>query len=493
MKKKYILFLIFSIMSLSCQRNKELSLTEMRSEWTKMNASSSKQETMDWFQQSKFGMFIHFGLYSIPAGIWDGKKMEDWNRSPGVAEWIQYVAQIPREEYAKLAGEFNPDKFNGDSIAKLASDAGMKYIVITSKHHDGFAMYDSKVSDFNIVDATPYGRDVLKELYNACKKYGLEFGIYYSHNIDWADGADCQYNYFKGISEKEGKDLDYFGSNLWDPSPNTFKEYLNNKAYPQVKELLNRFPDMKCLWYDMARFMMPEQSYYFYKIAYDIQPQMIITNRIGNDFGDYDITGDNLIPQNPDTIVKPWETVGTLNNSWGFKSYDNDWKSAKELLFWLVEIVSKGGNYMLNVGPKGSGEIPEESIIRLREMGKWLKINGDAIYGTDRWLVTHEGPTNLIMDGTDARQAEGFSINFSPEDFWFTKKDNRIFVIAIEYPKERATIKSLKEEVAGKIINVRLLGFDGPVEWEQTSKGLEVLIPEPKPNKDGYVIEVTVG
>jgi len=485
--KPCFLILAFISLTLSCKTEKKVNIDELRTEWEQMNLT--KQETLDWFQEAKYGMFIHWGISSIPGGMWKGKKMEEMGR-PWVAEWVQYVAKIPRDEYAMLADQFNPEKFDADAVAKLAFDAGMKYLVITSKHHDGFGMYDSKVSEFDIVDATPYGKDVLEQLYKACKKYGVEFGIYYSHNIDWADGGDCQYSVFKEKNDKEGIETNIFGPNLWDPSPNTFDEYLEDKAYPQVKELLTMFPDMKCLWYDMSRYMLPEQSYEFYKTAYDLQPQMIVNHRIGNDFGDYIITGDNKIPKNPEEIERPWETVGTLNNSWGYKSYDDDWKSVKELLFWLIEIVSKGGNYMLNIGPMPSGEVPEQSIINLREVGKWLAINGEAVYGTSRWKISHEGPTEINMEGTSARQTEGFSMQFSPEDFWFTQKDSKIYAIAIEYPNGKAMVKSLNSSSVPEIKEVSLLGTDEPIVWEQTKEGLEVELPVQKPSKNGYVLVI---
>ena len=252
-------------------------------EWENMN--QSKQQTIDWFRDAKYGMFIHWGLYSIPAGIWKGEKIHDM-RPPHVAEWITHAAKIPRAEYAQLAEQFNPIKFNADEIAKLAKDAGMKYIVITSKHHDGFAMFDSEVSEYDIMDASPFKRDVIKELHAACKKYGLEFGLYYSHNIDWKDGSDAQSELSAKLNPDISEHEKTFGANTWDPSPNSFEDYLQNKAYPQVKELMNQYPDMKLLWYDMPWRMNAEQSYKFYKIVYDIQPQIIICERIGNGFGD---------------------------------------------------------------------------------------------------------------------------------------------------------------------------------------------------------------
>ncbi|MBG7631652.1 MAG: alpha-L-fucosidase, partial [Bacteroidetes bacterium] len=427
-----------------------------------------------------------------PGGIWKDKKIEEYGR-PAVAEWIQCTAKIQREEYAELATQFNPTDFDAVAIAKLAKDAGMKYLVITSKHHDGFAMYESKVSEYNIVDATPFKRDIVKELYDACKKEGIDFGLYYSHNIDWKDGHDCGYSDLMASGrEINAKAKRKMGANVWDPSPNTFSEYLENKAYPQVKEILTKFPDLKTLWYDMPHYLTTEQSAKFYKIAYDMQPQMLINERVGNDMGDFDIPGDNKIPKDHLAITKPWQTVGTTNNSWGFKSYDSDWKSVKELLFWLTEIVSKGGNYMLNIGPDGSGNVPQESIDNLKEVGAWLKINGAAIYNTRKWEQSHEGPTNLEMNGTSAReQHKGIHIEFTPQDLWFTQNNKSLFAISLENNKRTVLIKSVTVDNY-KVSEVNLLGLDHKIKWKQNEEGLSVKLPKKLPSKIGYVLDIRI-
>jgi len=461
--------------------------TEHYEEWAEMNAA--KQETMEWFKESKFGMFIHWGLYSIPAGVWDGRKIHTMRR-PHVAEWIQHAAMVPRAEYAQLATSFNPILFDADAIAGLAKRAGMKYLVITAKHHDGFALYDSKVSTFDVMDATPFKRDIIKELYEACRRKGIEFGVYYSHNIDWADGSDCRVSEYKEKGWKIDRRLD-FGANTWDPSPNTFQEYLDHKAYPQVQELMDKFPGMKCLWYDMPWRMDADQSFTFYKQVFDTQPQIIITDRIGNGFGDYSIPGDNKIPENPDELIKPWETVGTFNNSWGFNGYDQDWKSPQEILFWLVEIVSKGGNYMLNIGPTGLGAVPAESVANLEAVGTWMSINGEALYGTSKWTTTKEGPTVVDMSGTHAREEQGFNATFTDEDFWFTQKESSVYAIALSKPGERVLVKAFGESV-GPIQAVEILGL-GNVPFNQTSEGLEVKMAPDFDPELGYVIKVTLG
>lgn len=456
-------------------------------EWQQMN--DSKSEAKEDFNDAKYGMFIHWGLYAIPGGIWKGKTMEEL-RPPRVAEWIQHAAEISREEYAQFAPQFNPIAYDAEAIAKLAYDAGMKYVVITSKHHDGFAMYDSKVSEYDIIDASPFKKDIVQALYDACKKYGLDFGLYYSHNIDWMDANDCGYAEIMAsglpVNERAAKQ---FGGNTWDPSPNTFTEYLENKAYPQVKEILTMFPEMTTLWYDMGHYLTPEQSKKFYEIAYDLQPNMLVNSRVGNGFGDFDIPGDNKIPKDHLSITKPWQTVGTTNNSWGYKSNDEDWKSVKELIFWLTEIVSKGGNYMLNIGPKASGEVPTESVNNLLKVGEWLETNGEAIYGTKKWKVTHEGPTDIDMGGTNSREEHGFSAQFTAEDFWFTQKDENIYAIAIEYPEKDMLIKSLNSKI-GKIKSVSLLGSKSKLKWKQTKKGLKVTIDSGRIDPNGYALRI---
>ena len=487
-KSIYLTVVLSLVFAISCNTGSKSGKAESDLGWEEMN--TSKSDAKEAFKDAKYGMFIHWGIYSIPAGIWKGKKMEEL-KGPKVAEWIQLGAEIPRDEYAELAKQFNPVEFDADAIARLAKEAGMKYLVHTSKHHDGFAMYDSDCSDYDIMDASPFKRDIVAELYEACKKYDLDFGLYYSHNIDWMDGNDCGYTELleSGLpmSDKAKRKM---GANTWDPSPNTFSEYLENKAYPQVKEILTKFPDMISLWYDMGHYVTPDQSMKFYKIAYDLQPNMLINSRVGHELGDFDIPGDNKIPADHLSITKPWETVGTTNNSWGYKSYDNDWKSPKELLFWLIEIVSKGGNYMLNIGPKASGEVPQQSIDNLLEVGKWLKVNGEAIYETRKWKVSHEGPTTINMEGTSARAKHGFQTEFTPQDFWFTMKGKDLYAIALEYPDEKVLIKSLGKDSVQAISNVKMLGIEEDISWKQHSEGLEINLESNRADQNGYALKI---
>jgi len=461
-------------------------------EWQKMHNSEEKQNTLDWFKKAKYGMFIHWGLYSQAGGIWKGQKMEESSYSgPAVSEWLMYKFHISRNEYAQLAKTFNPDKSFAQNIANLAKESGMKYVVLTAKHHDGFALFDSKCSSYDIIDATPYKLDAVKELYNACLAEGLAFGVYYSHGVDWFDGTDGNYSSVKERNDSLGILTHDQGKNLWDPSPNTFDEYIENKSLPQVKELLKLLPKLSLIWFDGEGFITEDQSFKFYKTIFDINPHVIVNRRVGYTFGDYLDAGDNVIPSSNDIMLKPWETCGTTNNSWAFKSYDNDWKSTQELLYYLVDIASKGGNYLLNIGPDGKGNVPVKSAKVLREVGKWLKINGDAIYGTTKWKIRKEGTEKALLKGTGDRAKKGFLGSFSSEDLWFTAKDNKVYVISLVKPKSHIKIKSLKTQ-NGIVEKVRLLGNSKRIEWKQNKLSMDVDLRNLKGYNNGFVLEVTI-
>ena len=461
-------------------------------EWLQMHNSPEKQAALEWFKEAKYGMFIHWGLYSQAGGIWKGERMEDSdNPGPKVSEWLMFKFQIPRNEYAELAKSFNPDKSFAQNIAKLAKDAGMKYVVITSKHHDGFALFNSKCSEYDMVDATPYHADAVKELYDACLAEGLDFGVYYSHGNDWYDGADGNYANVKRRSDSLGILTHQLGKNTWDPSPNTHAEYVENKALPQVKELLELLPKLRLFWFDGDGFITEDQAFQFYKTIYEINPGVIVNRRVGFDFGDYLDTGDNVIPSAGDKLEKHWETCGTTNNSWAYKLYDNDFKSTREMLYYLVDIASKGGNYLLNIGPDGKGHVPEQSAKGLREIGQWLKVNGDAIYGTSSWKITREGQDETLLKGTEHRAKKGFSRTFSANDFWFTAKENKVYAISFVNPESQVEIKSLKL-ANGNVEKVSLLDNSSEIKWEQTENSLKVDLTGINAGSSGYVLEVTL-
>jgi alpha-L-fucosidase len=326
--------------------------------WTNLISAQSKtlnDPKMNWWKEARFGMFIHWGVYSVPAGVWNGKDI------PGIGEWIMNRGKIPLKDYQQLPAQFNPSKFDADTWVQLAKNAGVKYIVITSKHHDGFAMFKS-ANPFNIVDATPFKRDPIQELAIACKKYNIRFGLYYSQAQDW--------NHPGGAAS----------GGHWDSAQNgSMDKYIDEVAIPQVREILSAYHPA-IIWWDTPTDMNKDRAT---KILNELKdfPDLITNNRLGGGYeGDLE-TPEQFIPATgiPD---KNWESCMTMNDTWGFKSKDNNWKSTKMLIRNLIDIASKGGNYLLNVGPTQEGLIPAPSVDRLLEIGKWLKINGAAIYGS---------------------------------------------------------------------------------------------------------------
>lgn len=458
-------------------------MLELEARWRPMNASEAKQRGRDRFNRNKYGMFIHWGLYSQCGGVWKGERMEDGGTGPQVAEWIMRRKEIPREEYAKLADSFNPTGFDADEWVAIAKAAGMRYMVITSKHHDGFALYDSKVSDFNAVAGTPFKRDIIRELEQACKKAGLAFGVYYSHSLDWRDGGDGGMTDYC-VDEKPGRAM---FPNFFDPAPTSFDDYITGKSLPQVRELLANY-DLTEIWFDTPLYIPPQRSLEFYRTVYDANPEILVSQRVGNGFGDIGTPGDNVIPD--EASENTWEGIATTNNSWGFKAYDEDWKSPEETLFWLLENVSKGGNFLLNVGPDGTGVIPPKSVENLLAVGEWLKVNGDAIYGTSPWQTTHEGPTSLSMKGTENRRKHGGAFAVTSRDVWFTRKADRLYAIAMKRPDgDTVSIKALKGQ---SITGIKILGRPGSVQWTEKDDAVEIRLPDLGTEGMGYALEISL-
>jgi alpha-L-fucosidase len=319
-------------------------------------AEARTDRRLDWWRQARFGMFIHWGLYAIPAGTWRGERVS------GIGEWIMHRARIPVAEYELLAAQFNPIKFNAKEWVTLAKAAGQRYLVITSKHHDGFCLFKSAVSAYNVVDATPFGRDVIAELAEACAQEGIKLCFYYSQTQDWhhPDG--------------DGNDWDYL------EEEKDFAGYVENYVKPQVHELLTQYGPIGLIWFDTPKRMAVEQSQSLLNLVHTLQPDCLVSGRVGNAQGDYSSTRDNRIP--PVAVDMDWETPATINDTWGYKSYDHNWKSTQDLVRKLVDIVSKGGNYLLNVGPTAEGLVPEPSVERLLAMGAWLRVNGESVYDT---------------------------------------------------------------------------------------------------------------
>jgi alpha-L-fucosidase len=323
-------------------------------------------------------MFIHWGLYAIPAGEWRGRVID------GLAEWIMLRARIPVAEYAPLASRFNPISFDADAWARLAAESGAKYLTITAKHHDGFCMFDSQYTDYTIVRATPFGRDPMAELAAACARHGVRLCFYYSQTQDWHHpGGD-------------GNDWDYADATR------DFDGYVERYVKPQVRELLTGYGPIGLMWFDTPKRMTANQSRELVDLVHALQPACLVNGRIGNGLGDYAETSDNLIPGSE--LPADWETPATINDTWGFKNSDHNWKSPAELVQKLADIASKGGNYLLNVGPTADGVIPRPSVERMRAVGAWLATNGRSVYGTrpgplqgfDAYRTTHRGSTIYV-------------------------------------------------------------------------------------------------
>lgn len=332
-----------------------------------------------WFKDAQYGMMVHWGLYSLLGGEWNGR------RSSSYSEWIQSNQRIPIEEYEKLAKAFNPVYFNAEEWVKLAKECGMKYFVITSKHHDGFAMYRSKVDRFNVVDATPFGRDVVGELAEACYKHGLKLGLYYSQDLDWHEihGGGYRSNHIACSGTA--------WCNNWDFPEDDRKNFdicFRNKIYPQVEEILRNYGELCLIWFDVPMTIRDEQSRQLFELVKKYQPNCLINSRLGNGAYDYVSLGDNEIPDSmpenkefdPSLMneidgFKPspyglYETAATMNDSWGYCAWDQNWKDAKQIFEIKKKLNGMGINYLLNVGPDSLGRIPAASQKILREVAE---------------------------------------------------------------------------------------------------------------------------
>ncbi len=413
---------------------------------SKRKGQVAQDRKMKWWREARFGLFIHWGLYAAPAGSWDGKEI------PGIGEWIQSRAKIPVGRYERLAETFNPAKFDAKAWVKLAKDAGMKYLCITSKHHDGFAIYKSEASPYNIVDATPYKKDPVAALARECKKAGIKLCFYYSQKQDWhhPDGS----------------------GNTWDYNPDKqdFNRYMREKALPQVREILTQYGPIGMIWYDTPQNLSRAQTKRFVDQVYDVQPTCIVNGRAGHGIGDYRSMGDNAIP--PGRVEGDWETPATLNDTWGFKTNDHNWKPAKGLIQRLVDIVGKGGNYLLNVGPTAEGMIPKPSVSRLLEVGKWMKVNGEAIYGA----AAGPSPQELAWGS-------------------MTSKKGKLYLNVVDWPGKSLRIYGLKNRIKKATLLASPKLTVGVAQSTFDEVGLNVLdltLPGRAPDKHVSVIRLDV-
>ena len=434
----------------SCKENNYNKVEETKALNYLEESKSDFDERMSWWRDAKFGLFIHWGPYAVPAGIYKGEEIE------GIGEWIMDKGHIPIKEYEKFAKQFNPENFDADNWAKLMKEAGMKYVVITSKHHDGFALWDSKVSNYDIKDFSPYGKDILKELSQACKKYGIKFGLYHSI-MDW------HHPFAQSINEPN---YDVLKNDTIRSNPN-FPKYVEEYLKVQLKELIDNY-DPEIIWFDGEWIpdFTHEQGKDLYQYLRSLKPSIIINNRVdkgrqgymGMNDGKLDYAGDFGTPEQEilqTTSSMDWESCMTMNNTWGFKKNDHDWKSVKTLIDNLIDVTAKGGNYLLNVGPTANGIIPEPSVVRLKRMGKWLKVNGEAVFNTEKLILNYK---------------QGNSIRYTKK-----KGQNIYYAISLEKPSGKIVLQCLNPNPDSKIY---LLGAINPLEWKYNKEtGLTIMVP----------------
>ena len=420
---------------------------------------AQRDARMAWWRDAQFGMFIHWGAYAVPAGTHKGERVA------GIGEWIMSRAHIPIPEYAEYVHRFNPTRFDADEWVRIANDAGMKYIIITSKHHDGFALFDSKVSSYDIMDATPYKRDAIKALSEAAHRAGLKFGVYYSI-MDWHH------------PDAQGPNYPDYNSRTWS-NPN-FGRYVETYMKPQLKELLTQYPYIDVLWFDgeWIADWSDERGRDLYSYVRTIRPSLIVNNRVGHTrqglsglnseghvgLGDFGTPEQRVPPEGLPGV--DWETCMTMNDTWGFKSYDDDWKDSRTLVRTLIDVASKGGNFLLNVGPTADGLIPAPIVSRLSEMGDWMKLNGEAIYGTT------VSPSGMPAWGR------------------YTAKPGKVYALVFDWPKDgKLTLAGMKE----KPLRARLLADGRPLTVEQSDSGFVVQLPAVPPSTIASVLELQVG
>jgi len=334
-----------------------------------INSFGQSPSRTSWFEEARFGMFIHWGLYSAAEGIWKGENLRYLNN---YAEWIRYRNRISKEEYGQLAKRFDWENINPEEWVVQAKKAGMKYIIMTSKHHDGVAIWDTKIGDYSLSKLSGSNRDVIKELAEACRKHDMKLGFYYSHWIDWEHPYAWDHNIelTKNVS------------------PDQFNTYWQEKAIPQLRELLTNYGDIAIMWFDMwipyeQTIFKKEQLEQAVSLIRELQPNCLINSRLGlptdAEFVDFQTLGDNVFAS--EYIAHPWETPGTIAHSWGYSSYEKEWKSTSQIFESLISNVSLNGGLTLNIGPRANGQIPHESSTRLNDIGEWLSKNGEGLYG----------------------------------------------------------------------------------------------------------------
>ena len=403
---------------------------------------ASKAERMALFRDGNYGMFIHWGLFSHLGGQWHDQTFY------GIGEWIKRQMKISEADYMALAKDFNPSDFDAREIARVAKAAGMKWIIITSKHHEGFAMFKS-AHPFNIVDATPFHRDPMKELAAACREAGLGFGFYYSHNQDWtAPGGSG------GPAQNP------------DGTPATFEKYFREKCYPQVKEICTQYGPLNYIWFDTPGKMPKELVMELAELVRKTQPGALLCSRIGHDLGDYASKGDMEVP--PRNIEGDWETCDTTNDSWSYAWYDQNWKDSREILLRLVQTVGRGGTYLLNIGPDGKGRVPPQVAKYLEKAGQWIKRYPRVVYGAGPSPWGHALPWGDV-----------------------TTQSNTLQLVVFDWPADgKLWLPGLQSEIS----SVGLVGCKPvvPLRWKKQGTWTEIQLPTmfAQPDHPASVIEV---
>jgi alpha-L-fucosidase len=428
----------------------------------KTETTAQRAARMAWWREAKFGLFIHWGVYSVPAGFYHGKPVK------GIGEWIMNKGKIPMAEYQQFAREFDPVKFDADAWVKAARDAGVKYIVITSKHHDGFAMFPTKVNHWNITDATPWHHDPLQELAAASRKYGIKLGFYYSQSQDWNNGG----------AANGGK---------WDPAQeHSMDDYIDEVAIPQVKELLTNYgPGVPAVfWWDTPGAMSKANATKLYDVVEKLRPDLITNNRLGAGYRGDTETPEQTVPAQG-FPGRDWETCMTMNDTWGYKSNDHDWKSAETLIRHLCDIASKGGNFLLNVGPTSEGLIPEPSLERLAAIGRWMKVNHEAIYGTSATAFGAE-----LGKPVQGLTGYGKATTVSSQNDWrCTTKPGKLYLMIFHWP---ATGTFELTGLESKVTKAYLLAGHKKLKFHQAATGVSLDLPATAPDPIASVICVEI-
>jgi alpha-L-fucosidase len=392
------------------------------------DSQTNLDQRLAWWRDARFGMFIHWGVYSYLGGTWHGRYVH------GYAEHIQRIMKIPIPVYRQeVAGHFDPTNFNADAWVRLAKDAGMKYIVITAKHHDGFAMWPTKVNTYNVMDATPWHHDPMKDLKVACDKYGLKFGFYYSQAFDWGDsnapGNDWDFN-------NPGGDRHLYGKDWWKKDPQFMakaRKYVDDKAIPQLLELIHNYHPA-ILWFDTESKLPPEENLRIMKAVREADPNVVISGRLVPGWGDYRDTSDR--PANFPPFKGDWEAIPTTDGSYGWNQNLTDYKPPSYFIRLLAKAAARGGNVLLNIGPMGNGGFDPHDMAILKGIAAWWKVNGESIRGTERtplpvqtwgestrkgdtlYLHVFHWPANgqLVVGGLESRVNNAYLLAFKPNE-----------------------------------------------------------------------------